>query len=356
MLSCMPWGNWERIHSSTIENGNGNISVDLDNLKKSIQQNVQVPDALRVAPRVPQQKVNEPITTVSGEFFWEKRWEAPWDKLSFDKTWHELNYLMIYKKLSYKEYYELFGWFVNLKQWNFWDCYLVSSIKSLARANYFDTLMMTSIKKNNDGSFDIYLPLWSPSWNKIHISKEELNLAKINWSLWYKILEVWFAKELLLRKNWLLLHVGDMPDIKLTKESMNSIVWWSSYDALAVLLWYSNVKRQLINNNLKREKVIINELKKFNPKNWDLIVISSNRRPNWIPSTQKTYKVEGRSMYYHHAYSLYAVEKRWSNIESVIIEDPTDNSKKIKLSIFSFMSSFYQMTTCRPLEWFLSLS
>ena len=188
----MPGGNWERIHSSTIENGSGNISVDLDNLKKSIQQNVQVPDALRVTPRIPQQKVNKPKIIVSGEFIWEKEWDAPWEKY-FSKTWAELNYLMLYKKLSYKDYFELFNRFVDIRQWNLWDCYLVSSIKSLARAKYFDTLMMTSIKKNNDGSFDIYLPLWSPSWNKIHISKEELNLAKINWSLWYKILEVWFA-------------------------------------------------------------------------------------------------------------------------------------------------------------------
>ena len=153
-----------------------------------------------------------------------------------------------------------------------------------------------------------------------------------------------------------MLHIWDMPDIKLAKESMNNIIWWNYFNALAVLLWYSNTKKQLITNNPKRRDLIVNELKKFNPKNWDLIIISSRRRPKWIPSSQKTYKMDGQSMYYHHAYSLYAVEKRWNHIESVILEDPANNRKKIKLSLFGFMLSFFQITTCSPMKWFLYLA
>lgn len=350
----MPGENWEHKHELRTENINVNIPKDLEELKKSIQQNIQIPDALRVDPLPKKEKVSEPKIIASGEFIWEKEWAAPWEKY-FSKTWAELNYLMLYKKLSYKDYFELFNRFVDVRQWSLWDCYLVSSIKSLARSRYFDTLMMTSIQKNKDGSFNLYLPLWNPSWKKIHISREELKLAKINWSDWYKILEVWFAKEVLLRKNWLLLYIWDMPDIKLTRDSMNGIIWWNSFNALAILLWPFNVKRQLINNNLKCKNFIINELKKFNPRNWDLIVISSCRRPEWVPSSQKTYKINGRSMYYNHAYSLYAVEKRWDHIESVTLEDPTNNKKKIKLTLLWFMLSFYQMTTCRPIEWFLPL-
>ena len=90
---------------------------------------------------------------------------------------------------------------------------------------------------------------------------------------------------------------------------MNNIVWWNSYIALGVLLWYSNVKRSLVDNNPEKKEQILYELKKFNPMHWDMIIISSNRRPRWVPSTQKTYEVDGQSMYYHHAYSLDAVKK-----------------------------------------------
>ena len=125
---------------------------------------------------------------------------------------------------------------------------------------------------------------------------------------------------------------------------------------LVSIIMILNVNRKIIKNIKKSEELILNELKKFNPKNWNVIVISSNRRPNWVPSSQKTYKVDGQHMYYHHAYSLYAVEKKWKNIKSVIMEDPADNNKKIRLSISSFMSSFSTITTCCPLEWFLSVA
>lgn len=314
----------------------------------------EVPDALRVTPKIMSQKAPIPTTLVSGEFFWEKTWEAPWEKHIY-KTWAEYTYLFLYKKLSFEEYDKLFNGFVNVKQWWFWDCYLISTIKSLARSRYFDTLMMTSIENDKDGSYNIYFPLWNPNWKKIHISKEELKLAKIKWSLWYKILEIWFSKEMLFRSHWSLLYLWDMPDIKLTKESMNCIVWWNSFYALATLLWYENIRRQTIANIPERKDIILKELNKFDPKNLDLIIVSSNRRPKNVPNSQKTYIVDNETMYYHHAYSVYAVEKRWNFIHSVILEDPANNKRKIKLSLFGFMSSFFGITTCSPKEWFLSI-
>lgn len=353
MLSCMPGGNWEHIHSSTIENGNGNISGDLANLKKSIHQNIEVPDAIYVAPRQTSQK--QPLTTIiSWEYFWEKKWNAPWEKY-LSKAGKELNYLALHKKLSKSDYENLFSGFINVAQWRFWDCYLISTIKSLARSRYFDTLMMTSIEKNKDGSYNLYFPLWNISWQKIHISKEELKLAHINWSDWYKLLEVWFAKHRLLRSNWSFLYLWEIPNIKLTKESMNKIIGWSSYDALAQFLWYNAVKRQIISNTHKKQNSIFNELRKFNPKNLDIIIVSSRRRPKNIPNSKKTYFIEGQKMYYHHAYSLYAIEKKGNQISSVFLEDPTNNKKKIKLSLFWFMSAFYQITTCYPKDEFLSI-
>lgn len=314
----------------------------------------KVPDALHVSTKTPPQEWLWVKTVISGEFFWEKSWGAPWEKY-LGKYLIENTYLTFYRKLSDEEYSKLFNGFIDTKQWDLWDCYLVSTIKSLARSKYFDTLMMTSIQINGDGSFNLYLPLWTPSWKKIHISKEELSLAKISWADWYKILEVWFAKDALLKRNWALIYNWDMPDIKLTAESLDIITWWLSLNALAVLLWCSNVKKQLIESNPENVGLIIEKLNKFNPKNWDLIVVSSSRRPPEIPSSQKTYEIEWQSMYYHHSYCLYAVEKIWNRIESVILEDPTNNKGKIKLPICRFLLSIFGITTCSPTEWFLPL-
>lgn len=328
------------------------IKRELKELESSILQNVNVPDALRVAPRVVPPIKPAPKIEVSGKFLWEEKWAAPWEKFPY-RVGVELGYLNMYRKLSNEDYNKLFSGFVDVRQWFFWDCYLVSTIKSLARSRYFDTLMMTSIQKSGDWSYDLYLPLWQPNWKKIHISKEELSLAKIKWSDGYKILEVWFAKEVTLRRNGALLYRWE-PTITLTEESMNHIVGWNSYNALATLLWYSNINRKIISNKSERKDAIFNALKKFNPRNLNLILVSSKRREKWIPSTQKTYTVEGHKMYYHHAYSVYAVEKTGENISAVTLEDPANNKKKITLSLLWFMRAFTQITTCSPKPWFLS--
>ena len=145
----------------------------------------------------------------------------------------------------------------------------------------------------------------------------------------------------------------EMPDIKLTKEAMNNIIWWNSYFALATLLWHSNIRRLAITNKSERRGLIIRELKKFNPKNLNLMLISSRRRPKNISSQQKTYSVWKETMYYHHAYSVYAVEKRGDSIESVVLEDPTNNTRKIKLSLVWFLSAVSQVTTCSLKKWCL---
>ena len=341
----------ENIESSeNKESVKNNTRKELEYLKSDI---VQVSDALRVA--TPHVLVDENIgkkTVVAWEFPERKKWYTIGDKFSNNVS-SELKYLARYRKLSDEDYRDLFSWFADVRQWYFWDCYLVSTIKSIARSGYFDTLMITSIQKNSDWSFDLYLPLWSNNWKKIHISKDELNLAQIKWSKWYKILEVWFAKEALLRKNWSQLYLWDGPDIKLTKETMNNIIWWTSYFALATLLWHQNIKRLAITNKPEKRSLIINELKKFNPKNLNLMLISSRRRPKHMSNKQKTYSIWKETMYYHHAYSVYAVEKRGNSIESVILEDPSNNKKKIKLSLLWFLSAISQITTCSLKQWFI---
>lgn len=332
----------------------GPIKRELRELKSSLQQNISVPDALRVAPHIMPPNKPAPKTEVSGKFLWEEKWAAPWEKSQY-RVGVDFGYLNMYRKLSDEDYNKLFSGFIDVRQWFFWDCYLVSTIKSLARSRYFDTLMITSIQKNEDWSYDLYLPLWKSNWKKVHISKEELNLAKIKWPDGYKILEVWFAKEASFKGSGALLYPWDIHDMPLTEESMNHIVGWNSYTALATLLWQSNIIRKIISNKPERRNLIINTLEKFDPRNLNLILISSNRRPKSIPSTQKTYTVEGQKMYYHHAYSLYAVQKIGENISNITIEDPANNKKKITLSLLWFMRAFSQLTTCSPKPWFLSV-
>ena len=336
--------------SENKESVKNNTRKELQFLKSDI---VQVPDALRVdTPHVLVDENMGKKTVVAWEFPERKKWYTIWDKFSNDIS-SELKYLNVYRKLSDEDYRDLFSWFADVKQWYFWDCYLVSTIKSIARSGYFDTLMITSLQKNSDWSFDLYLPLWSTNCNKIHISEDELNLAQIKWPKWYKILEVWFAKEALLRNHWSQLYAWEMPDIKLTKEAMESIIWWNSYFALATLLWYSNIRRLSITNKPERRSLILRELRRFNPKNLNLMIVSSRRRPKNVSSNQKTYSIWTETMYYHHAYSVYAVEKRGNSIESVILEDPSNNKKKINLSLSWFLSAISQVTTCSLKQWFL---
>ena len=347
----MPIENKGYKHDSSPETVESNTHKELESLKLNI---THTPDALRVEENIHVKRIGTlKSTTISGEFPGREKGKAPRENFSA-KSNHELFYLTQHRKLSDDEYRLLFSWFADVRQWYFWDCYLVSTIKSLARSSYFDTLMITSIQKNSDWSFDLYLPLWNPRWKKIHISKEELNFAKIKWSIGYKILEVWFAKEILLRKNWSMLHKWEMPDIKLTEESMDDIIWWSSYFALSTFLWYSDFKRQGIANTPARNRLILSELRKFNPKTLNIMMVSSRRRPEDVSDKQKTYTIWTETMYYHHAYSVYAIEKTGDRIDSVILEDPTNNKKKIKLPLFSFLSAVSHITTCSPRKTFLS--
>ena len=127
---------------------------------------------------------------------------APWTHM-FQTTKENL-YRSMYGKLSMEDYQELFKWLKDLRQWSLGNCYFVVAIKNLARSKYFDTLMMTSIEKNGDNSFNLYMPLWEPWWVKISITPDDLESTTIRWPLWYKLLEIWFAKYLLFRKGIIL--------------------------------------------------------------------------------------------------------------------------------------------------------
>ena len=320
---------------------------DIDDDLKELLKNVQKSDATRVSFRKDPVPKYPKKTVVSSENFWEKEKHAP-DELYSLTTLQESTYLTTHRKLSDNDYISLFRGLIDVKQWFFWDCYLVATIKSLARCIYFDTLMKTSIQKNKDWSFNLFLPLWSPDSTKIHISKEELALAQIKWNTGYKILEVWFIKHRILKRNWYLSSVSiwKAPDIKLTQDSIQIWVWWVPTQAMSEFLWYNNVERTIIDNNINTKNTILEKLRQFNPKAWNQIFVSM-KRPKNISYKQKTYIAEGQKMYYHHAYSVYAIEKIWNKIESITLENPWNNKKKIKLSWMWFQNSISQMKTTK---------
>ena len=84
----------------------------------------------------------------------------------------EDEYLAQYEKMDEGMYNRLFSGKEELRQWQLWDCYLVSWIIELANAQHFDTLIRTSIQrvKWRDDSglwYIVMIPLWEPSWRKI---------------------------------------------------------------------------------------------------------------------------------------------------------------------------------------------
>ena len=295
-----------------------------------INQHVEPTDNIKKKKKTLFDSVNIPTDRATeilgGGNLIENLWDAPLRWITYPQ---ESLYLSHYSKLNLQEYRDLFSWFRDVQQWNFWDCYLIVAIKTLARSQYFQTLMQTSIQKNKDGSFYLYMPLWEPRWLKIKITPQDINLAKIKWSTWYKILEIWFIKYLLLSKKPIILN-----DIYLTEDLMQIWVWWNAGVTLRNFLWPKSFKWISIPNTFNNRKAIYFSLKNFNPKAWIVITASSNRRKSW---NAKTYSTSGWDMRYHHAYSVFAVEKQWKNITAVTLEDPANSKKKIRLPLNEFL-------------------
>lgn len=331
-----------------IPNIDDNIHSALNRLQKSIT--TLQPDATRISTRPTRTYYppeSAPRITVSSKIVGEKEWYAP-DELFNLTIWKESTYLTKHRKLSDKEYNQLFWGFIDVNQWYLWDCYLVSSIKNLARCSYFDTLMKTSIKKNKDWSFDLFMPLWSPYSMKLHISPEELNLAAIKWKTGYKLLELWFIKHIILKRNWYTssLNIWKVPNIKLNKELVNRFgQWWSAIRAFNDFLWFKNIDTKYLVNNIKTYNIITNKLNQFNPRTWNRIFVSM-RRPKNVSYKQKTFFVWDNKMYYHHLYGIYEIEKHWNRIEYVTLEQP-HTKEKIRLPIELFRKSFDRMQTIK---------
>lgn len=261
---------------------------------------------------------------------------APWTHVA--QTISEDLYLNMFRKLSYEDYQEMFKWLKDLRQWTLGDCYVVTAIKNIARSKYFDVLMMTSIEKTGEDSYNLYMPLWEPKWVKVRITNKDLESAGVHGSIWYKILEVWFAKYLLFKK-------GIIPNtsVTMTDELIKKIESWSAWDAMLTLLWPKSFSNVRLTDDSKNKLTILNYLYSFDPKNlWSISVTSKIKK--W-KNDQKFYELWWQTIYYGHAYSVCGVEKEWDTIKYVILDNPwnTDKKvwwKKIKLKISDFLDCF----------------
>jgi hypothetical protein len=246
---------------------------------------------------------------------------------------NEVQYLQSHETLNEGEYNKLFSWKEKLQQWQFGDCYLVSWINELARAQHFDTLMRTSIqrmKRNNwDMWYQIKIPLWEPSWRKILLKDSELSVAKIRWNTWYKLLELAYAKNKL-RKND---RTGNRY-YPITPWEFSKIRWWRTKEVLETFLWKQNISFNTFwdkNRAKPLNRVSTNEknqitwfLKNYVPGIWNKFLSLSSI---WWSDTQ-WYKVWESTIYHWHAYSITWINKdKKGEIKSITLLNPRNNKR-----------------------------
>ena len=242
---------------------------------------------------------------------------------------NEAQYLTFHETMSQNEYNRLFSGKERLQQWQLGDCYLVSWINELARAQHFDTLMRTSIQrmKRNDWElwYQIKIPLWEPSWRKILLKDSEIPVAKIRWNVWYKVLELAYAKNKL-RKN----DRNGNRYYPITSSELKRISWWWTKEVLQSFLgkqniwfndfWYKDKKEPLSKLSWTQKNEIHNFLKNYNPSIWNKFVSLSSL--SWSNDTE-SYIVWWKKIYRKHAYSLTWVKKnsKWE-IVSIRVLNP----------------------------------
>lgn len=245
---------------------------------------------------------------------------------------NEAQYLAAHETMNQNEYNKLFSGKEMLQQWQFGDCYLVSWINQLARAQHFDTLMRTSIQrmkwKNWDTWYQIKIPLWEPSWRKILLKDSELSVAKIRWNIWYKLLELAYAKNKL-RKN----DKNGNKYRPITPAELKKIEWWWTHEVLQKFLgknniWFSDfwtlknyrTWKRLSQSSQMAKNEIHNFLKNYIPGIGNKFVSLAS-----LPgaSDRKSYTVWWKTIFCSHAYSLTWVLKnsKWE-VSSITVLNP----------------------------------
>jgi hypothetical protein len=274
-----------------------------------------------------------------------------WQYENFEDTLRIQNngrqYLARHETISWAEYNKLFSGKENLQQWQLGDCYLVSWINELARAQHFDTLMRTSIQRKKRNNWELWyqikIPLWEPSWRKILLKDSEISVAKIKWNTWYKLLELAYAKNKL-RKN----DRNGNRYYPITSSELKRISWWWTKEVLQSFLgkqniwfndfWYKNKKEPLSKLSWTQKNEIHNFLKNFNPKIWNKFVSLSSL--SWSNDTE-SYIVWWKKIYRKHAYSLTWVKKYKWEVVSIRVLNPRNAQWNWKNYLDFTLNEFY---------------
>lgn len=265
----------------------------------------------------------------------------------------EESYLTNHEKLSKAEYNALFSGKEKLQQKQFWDCYLVSSIIQLAGVQHFDTLVRTSFQRVQRKKWPyswkkwymVQIPFWEPSGRKIYIQDDELKIAKINWNVWYKLIELAYAKNKRPNnKRW-------NKYSPITEEEFSKIQWWWMKEAFETFLWKQNInfntfwdktrKHSLSNTSSNEKKQIIWFLKNYEPEIWNKFISLSSI---WWKSDTKRYDVWWKRVYHGHAYALTWINKnnKWE-IKSIRILNPWNTDEKPWWNFQDFtLNEFFQ--------------
>lgn len=276
--------------------------------------------------------------------------------LDTSKITHSENiHLSRFQTLNDEEYNEIFSWKEEICQWQIEDCYLVSWINELTQTNYFDTLMKTSISReefeDNSLWYCIKIPLWEPNGRKIYIKDSEISNAKIKWNIWYKLLEIAYAKNK--RPNNKAWNTYD----PVTDRDFKNIEYGWTHEVLQTFLWYNNIwfndfgtryshdYWHTLSSLWRRTKEQIkNSLKNFEWTIWNKFVSLWTTWVEWWSSVPFT--VWEHTLFHAHAYSVSSVEldANWE-LQYINIKNPRNNKSIIwwgtmKLTFDEFCKAF----------------
>ena len=267
-------------------------------------------------------------------------------------------YLSQHESLDEHTYNGLFSGKESIRQWRIWNCYLISWIMELANADYFDTLMRTSISRvkfKDDWElwYNIRIPLWEPNGRDILIKDIELQSAKLSWNIGYKLMEIAYVKNRRQNnKEW-------NKYAPVSEWDYQNTVWWSTGEVLQTFLgrnniWFTNFwsgsiiknKQTLssLNQNMKTE--IGNFFKNYNWKIWNSFAfLCTAPWAQWQWDTE-SFLVWWNRFYHNHAYALQSVERDWSwNVSKINIRNPwndqfRDWSWDLSLTLNDFFNAF----------------
>lgn len=267
-------------------------------------------------------------------------------------------YLSKYETLPPSIYNLIFSWKDQIKQWQLWNCYLISGLIELSNTQYFDTLMRTSVTRVrfNDGApwFTVKIPLWEPDGRDILIKDSEILMAKLKWNIGYKLLELAYIKNK--RPNNRAWNIYS----PITNEEIQKTRWWITKDVLQTFLghhniWFSdwwtartwNSWKTLSELSQNKKNEITNYLSSFNWRIWNRFTDLGT--PPSKNGDSDSFQIEWNTLYNWHSYALASVEKNadWS-INRIHLKNPRNNEQTewgtdVKLSLNGFFSAFSYM-------------